>query len=146
MTVATMGPDGPAAAAVFYASRGIDLCFLSSPRSLHGRNIQAEPRVAVTIQGDCAEWSSIKGIQLSGVARVLEGGEADEARQLYTACFPEIEAAEGASGVLAGALRRIRWYWVTTMQLRFIDNSRGFGHRDEWSCEEFLRPVAAPDS
>jgi len=143
MTVATAGPDGPAAAAVFYASRGLDLFFLSAPHSLHCRNMAADPHVAVTIQGDCAAWSDIKGIQMLGTARVLEGGEADDARRLYASRFPELPVSGGATGALARALLRIRWYRMTTTRLRFIDNSRGFGHRDEWSRDEFVETFPA---
>ena len=145
MTVATAGPDGPAAAAVFYASCGLDLCFLSAPHSLHGRNIAIDPRVAITIQGDCTAWSDIKGIQMLGTARLLDGEEAGDARRLYAARFPEIPVSGSATGTMARALLRIRWYRVTTTWLRFIDNARGFGHRDEWSREEFVAsPVAPP--
>ena len=143
--MATAGPDGPAAAAVFYASQGLDLSFLSAPHSLHVRNIAVDARVAITIQGECTAWSDIKGIQLLGTARLLDGEEADDARRLYAARFPEIPVSAGATGALARALLRIRWYRVTTTRLRFIDNSRGFGHREEWSREELSAfPVAPP--
>ncbi len=141
MTLATTGAEGPAAAAVFYASRGLDLCFLSAPLTLHCRNIATDPRVAVTIQGDCTEWSDIKGIQMQGTARRLEGDAANDARQLYATRFPDLMVSRGANGALARALLRIDWYWVTVTHLRFIDNSRGFSHRDEWSREEFVRAV-----
>jgi len=142
MTVATAGPDGPAAAAVFYTSRGLDLYFLSAPHSRHCMNLRAEPRVAATIQDAPAAWSDIRGLQLNGTVRPLEGVDADDARRLYSARFPEIPLVGGATGALAHALNRIRWYCLAIEQLRFIDNSRGFGHRDEWSREEFLRDVA----
>jgi len=141
MTVATAGPDGPAAAAVFYVSRGLDLYFLSAPHSRHCVNLEADPRVAATIQDAPAAWSDIRGLQLTGTARRLDDADADEARRLYCARFPEATTSAGAASALARALLRIRWYGLVIEHLRFIDNSRGFGHRDEWSRGEFLRDV-----
>ncbi|MBX3613624.1 MAG: pyridoxamine 5'-phosphate oxidase family protein [Burkholderiaceae bacterium] len=44
MTLATQGRDGPWAAAVFYASEGFDLYFLSSPSTRHCADLSANPR------------------------------------------------------------------------------------------------------
>ena len=41
MTLATHGPEGVWAAAVFYANDGFTLQFLSAPSSRHSRNIAA---------------------------------------------------------------------------------------------------------
>ena len=72
-TLATTGPEGPWAAAVFYASTGFTLYFLSSPTSRHGRNIGRNAEVAATIQEDYSDWREIKGIQLEGRANRLAG-------------------------------------------------------------------------
>ena len=61
---ATRGPEGPWAAAVFYANTGFALYFLSSPTSRHGRNIGGNAKAAATIQEDYSDWREIKGIQL----------------------------------------------------------------------------------
>ena len=60
-------------AAVFYASEGFDLYFLSSPSTRHCADLSGNPRVAATIQEDYADWSQIRGVQLEGVARPLAG-------------------------------------------------------------------------
>ena len=44
-SLATAGANGPWAAAVFYASRGFTLYFLSAPTTRHSRNLAADPRV-----------------------------------------------------------------------------------------------------
>lgn len=127
-TLATMGADGPWAAAVFYVSAGYTLYFLSSPRSRHCRNLEQDPRVAVTIHADYSEWHEIKGVQLEGEATQLTGTEEERARQLYASKFPLIGRAPAA---IASALSRVRWYSIVPARLFFIDNSIGFGHRDE---------------
>ena len=130
-TLATIGADGPWAAAVFYVSDGYTLYFLSSPRSRHCRNLAHDPRVAVTVQADYSEWHEIKGVQLEGEATLLTGDEEERARQLYALKFPLIGKLEGAPAAIAKALFRVRWYSVVPSRVFFIDNSIGFGHRDE---------------
>ena len=41
MSLATSGPEGPWSAAVFYASDGVTLYFLSAAASRHSRDIEA---------------------------------------------------------------------------------------------------------
>ena len=75
---------------------------------------------------------------MSGTVRMLDGAEADRARHVYGEVFPQIPILGGATGGLAQALLRIRWYELEVEHLRFIDNAVGFGHRREWSRAEFL--------
>ena len=138
MTLATSGPEGPAAAAVFYANRGTKLYFLSSPHTRHCRNLTADPRVAITIQEDYADWNAIKGIQIDAVGRELDGRERDEAKRLYGEKFPDVLDERPILSALAQALRKVRWYELAAQRIRFIDNQKGLGHKDEWSAAEFL--------
>lgn len=127
VTLATHGPEGLWAAAVFYASDGFDLCFLSAGHTRHARNIAASPAVAATIQEDYRDWPSIQGIQLSGAARQLTGDEREAAIALYRAKYPFIAQPIPA---LVTALTRVNWYRLTPDELYFVDNTKGFGHRD----------------
>lgn len=129
MTLATHGPEGPWAAAVFYASDDFQLYFLSVPTSRHNRNLAANPRVAATIQEDYRDWLAIRGIQLEGTCRKLDGESQSIARATYQAKFPIVGA--GAPLQIAQALKRVAWYEVTPERVFFIDNSVGLGHRDE---------------
>lgn len=128
--VVTIATPEPWAAAVFYVNDGFTLYFLSSPRSRHATRFGADARVAGTIQEDYADWRGIKGIQLEGTVREVEGVRVATARALYAAKFPIV--ADGAPGAraIAEALARIRWYELRPSALYFIDNARGFGHRD----------------
>ncbi len=134
MTVATWGEDGPWAAAVFYANRGTDLYFLSSPASRHGRNMAAHPRVAATVQEDYHDWRAIRGIQLEGKVTRLHGDDAKAARLLYAEKFPVAAPLAQAPAAIVQALARVAWYRLRPERLFYIDNSRGFGHRDELRC------------
>jgi hypothetical protein len=131
MTLATTGPEGPWAAAVFYASEDFTLYFLSAPGSRHGRNMAAQPRVAATIQEDYPDWPEIQGIQLEGEVSLIEGAEKAEAMRLYGLKFPVVADSARMPPEIARALDRVAWYELVPARLYFIDNSRGFGHRDE---------------
>lgn len=135
MTLATQGPEGPWAAAVFYASDGSSLVFLSSPGSRHCRNLAQDPRCAATIQQDYEDWPQIKGIQLEGRVDELHGDEESRARRLYAERFPIAGPIAGAPPAIVRALAKVRWYRLRPARLYFIDNSLGFGHREEIDLE-----------
>ena len=132
MTLATHGPDGPWAAAVFYASDGGSLIFLSSPTTRHCRNLALDGRCAATIQDDQGDWTRIKGIQLEGRVAQLEGDEERRAQHLYGEKFPVIGAVANVPPAIVKALAKVRWFRLAPERFYFIDNSKGFGHRDEY--------------
>jgi uncharacterized protein YhbP (UPF0306 family) len=128
MTLATSGPQGLWAAAVFYANLDFSLYFLSAGHTRHAQNITAEPRVAAAIQEDYKDWPAIQGIQLEGVVRLLEGTNRADAIGRYTAKYPFIAQANEQ---IQRGLARVNWYCLEPDRLYFIDNSKGLGHRDE---------------
>ena len=128
LTLATGGPDGVWAAAVFYVNDGFDLYFLSAGHTRHASHIAENPRVAGTIQEDYAGWQEIRGIQLEGTVSLLAGMKRKRAITLYWKKYPFLaDAGEGIKAALAG----VNWYWLVPEHVYFIDNSRGFGHRDQ---------------
>lgn len=129
MTLATSGPEGPWAAAVFYASRGFTLYFVSSPQSRHARDIAREPRVAAAIHEDYRDWQAIRGIQLSGSAERLEGAARDAALACYREKFGFLNNPSAALAPVLAALGRAACYRLTPSELFFIDNATGFGQR-----------------
>ncbi len=133
MTLATQGADGPWAAAVFYASEGASLIFLSSPNTRHCRNLALDSRCAATIQEDYSDWASIKGIQLEGRVIELQGEEEKRAQHLYGEKFPIVGAVASVPPAIVKALAKVRWFRLLPEHFHFIDNSQGFGHRDEIS-------------
>ncbi len=134
MTLATHGSDGPWAAAVFYVSDGFTLYFLSAPASRHATAIAAPARVAITVQEDYADWPQIKGIQAEGLACEVSGDEEKRARRLYGDKYPVVGKLALAPAAIVKALAKVRWYRFVPERLYFIDNSAGFGHRDEIDC------------
>ena len=143
MTLATIGAAGePQAAAVFYAADDeLDLYFLSDPDSRHGRNLTREPRVAATIQADGQDWREITGLQIAGTAEVVEGAnEIARVTRLFAERFDFLRGLldDGdAAGLLElqGPLTSSRFYLLRPGWLRLVDNTRGFGNKEELTIE-----------
>ncbi|RZI43734.1 pyridoxamine 5'-phosphate oxidase [Herbaspirillum sp. HC18] len=129
-TIATSGED-VWASAVFYVNDGYTFYFLSSPATRHCRNLAANARVALTVQEDTADWAAIKGVQAEGIAAEISGSEEERARKLYGQKFPLVGKLAQAPAAIVKAMAKVRWYKVVPTRLYFIDNSAGFGHRDE---------------
>jgi hypothetical protein len=137
LTIATVSADGPAAAAVFYAAdAALDLYFISDPQTRHCRNLEASPACAITIHASDAVWSSIQGLQIEATARRVSAAGRPDAERVYLARFPEIRAlltapASGPGSAVAARFAASEFYRITPAWIRFIDNTRGFGHREE---------------
>ncbi|MBK9235341.1 MAG: pyridoxamine 5'-phosphate oxidase family protein [Rhodoferax sp.] len=141
-TLASSGVDGPWAAAVFYVHDGWDLYFLSSPTSRHCLNFTHNAQVAVTIQRDYDDWPGIKGVQLQGLVEELVGADEANARDQYGRKFPIVGKLAQAPAAIVKALAKVRWYRVRPQRLLYIDNTLGFGHREE--VDLLSPPLQAP--
>lgn len=130
MTLATVGADGPWAAAVFYAHEDLKLYFLSAPTSRHAENLAREPRAAATIQRDYDDWPGIRGLQLEGTVREVARADEARVRALYQSRYPLIGGGAGMPRKLLEALDKIRWYEFVPKDIHLIDNTLGFAHRE----------------
>lgn len=135
LTLATSDAGGPWATAVFYVNDGFALYFLSDPLSRHGQSVTQDPRVAAAIHEDYQDWRTIQGVQLEGeVHRVTDEVEEVRARSLYFRKFPFAVGLSDPAQALPETVervRRTRFYRIDPVRLLFIDNSRGFGTREE---------------
>ncbi len=137
MTLATSGEGGPWSATVFYASDSqFDLYFVSDRRTRHARDIVADPRVALSVNADPDNWNDVRGLQIEGQARRVEGVERAKALALYLAKFASVKALfERPKSVdeqtIAQRLRNTDFWRVTPSFIRLVDNTRGFGFRIE---------------
>jgi uncharacterized protein YhbP (UPF0306 family) len=131
MSLATLGPDGPHAASLFYAREGLSLFWLSDPSSRHSRHIAAHPIVAGTIAPDYGDFPEIKGLQLTGSAReIVHPSDELRARELLGARYPFLRDVSTAPKALRDAYERARLYRFDPVQIVLIDNSRGFGSKE----------------
>ena len=136
-TLATSGPDGPWAAAVFYASGpDLDLYFVTDPGTRHGRSLAADGRASAAIQAEAVGWSDIRGLQLEGRAvRVPEAGR-DAAMGIYLDRFPDMRRLQEtprdeAERGIAQRLAAIALWRLSPTLIRLIDNRERFGWKQE---------------
>ncbi len=133
LTLATGGPAGPWAAGLYFANDDLTLYFLSDPGSRHCRDIAADPRVAAAIHDDPEDWRVIRGIQLEGRAQAVAGG-ADLVRawEVYLAKFPFVRQFRvGDALEILGRAVCARFYRIVPSRVLYLDNRKGFGHREE---------------
>jgi uncharacterized protein YhbP (UPF0306 family) len=134
MTLASCEGNVPWAAAVFYASDGFTLYFLSNPNSRHGINIAANARIGAAIHEEYRDWRAIRGIQLEGRAERL-GAIQQQAQfwKVYERKFPFVKdffRPGSMREMLSTKVTGIRLYRIVPSQVYYIDNSKGFGHRE----------------
>lgn len=141
MSLSTMHNGQPHAATVFFVNRQYDLFFISSPASRHGQDLAANNRVAATVNEDYSNWGDIKGLQLEG--RVEQLGRLSENRELADAFadkFPDTSGFFTDPGELpdlvAEKVARVRFYRFQPSRISYIDNSLGFGHREELTLDD----------
>ena len=145
LTLATLGPDGdPQATDLYYAETGdLSLYFVSVPGSRHAANIARCPRVAVTIHADSNLWRDIRGLQLEGVCALVTGAGRAKAWARYTSKFPFVLA----DAALSRAFAKVSVYCITPHWLRWIDNTTGLGHNQEWTLVNGeWQTLVAPES
>lgn len=137
LTLATAGPDGPWASALFYAADSeLNLYFISSPATQHCRLLLATPRVAVAIHGMEHDWKRIRGLQIDGSASAVAETERARVEKLYLERFPALEPLLAGAGSadersVAGRYASSTFYCIAPRRIRLLDNTRGFGWREE---------------
>ncbi len=138
MTLATSGEDGPWAAALFYArDSDLNLYFVSASNTRHAVDIERNPKVAVAVNAQHKDWSDIRGLQIGGVAEIVPSDQRAGAVETYLAKFPALRPLFSAprneqESRIAQAFAASPFYRVRPNRIRFIDNSKAFGHSDEY--------------
>jgi len=137
ITLATCRDGKPWAASLFFASdRDLNLYFVSDARTRHARDIGDGADVVATVNIDCAQWSTVKGLQIAGFAETLGGLERMNALRHYLLKFPGVKALfEKPQGLdeetIAQRLKTANMYRLRPRWIRLIDNSQWFGYKIE---------------
>jgi len=130
MSLATSRNNHPYAAALFYASDGLILYFLSNPGSEHSLNILFNPRVAVTINTEHFDWKTVRGLRIMGKAFATGEEESKHARDIFESKYPFL-AGLLKSGMLHREFADYAFFKIVPETIRLIDNSVHFGYRAE---------------
>ena len=125
LTLATERNHEVFAAALFYVSvdSGKALIFVSNPQSDHIKNIENNKKCAATIQENNLDWEKIKGIQIRGTIELAK----EKYWKIYLNEFEYISKSEK----LKNAMKKVKLYKLNIKWARFIDNSKGFGSKNE---------------
>ena len=129
ISLATSGPEGLWASTVFYVDKGFDLYFLSGAGTRHAKNIDANPRLAGTINDDVEDWLAICGAQLEGRAERVDDSRCREVLEMFSRHYPFPEMCWWAeSGKVPRAEQRI--YRIRPSRFLFYDHRRADARLD----------------
>jgi hypothetical protein len=128
LTLATVDPDGvPRATPLFFAfDRAFNFYFLSDSSTRHGLNLVRDDRAGAAVYPEELDWRQLRGLQLQGLVARLSPPESEEALAIYQARFPFL--SQLADTVEASSIYCFQPGWI-----RYIDNRRGFGFKQEAS-------------
>ncbi len=127
LSLAVVEGGHPWAASVFFAGSEDDtrLVFLTALDTRHGHAMLAQPEVAGTISAQFSEIADIHGLQLQGMARLIEEPAAlAAALELYYTRYPLVR------GMSAPA------WEIELHHLKLVDNRLGFGTKILWNRHE----------
>lgn len=142
LTLATCGPAGPWAAALFFVrDEEFNLYFISSQSSRHVQDLLTDPNVAVTVNGDPDNWIEIRGLQISGTAEVVTENERADATSLYLQKFSDVRRILSAPSTdaerrIAESFTASEFFRIRPRTVRMIDNIKGFGYKAEFVLGE----------
>lgn len=137
VSLATVGPDGPWAATVFYVNLDLTIYFLSEPKTRHAQNIRHHPSVAATVNEDYHDWQQIKGIQMEATCEEVTGRrELARALAAYIKKYPFVARFLSPGQLLRGMsvgghALDVRLYRLRPVRMLYLDNERGFSNREE---------------
>lgn len=127
LSLATVGPDGPHAANLFYVRDGHALLWVSDPTSRHSLHLESRRRVA----SDCSDYSRINGVQVFGDAdKIVDAADSERSRRWLERRFSFLSDLDDALAPVREAYRRAAFYRLTPSRVVLIDNSRGFGFKE----------------
>ncbi len=90
-SMATINNDGtPHINTAFFCGDGGEIFFLSDKRSMHCRNIEKRPRIAIAVFDSHQNWDADKaGMQIYGEAYECDDTSSISAQKLYAKRFPK---------------------------------------------------------
>jgi uncharacterized protein YhbP (UPF0306 family) len=129
-SIATIAPGNRAHInTVFFAvSRHLELYFLSDPESLHSRNLESNPSMAMTVFDSHQRWDAPgRGVQLFGTARRTRGEQARRAAAVYGGTFPPfarwVRGRTAADRRRAALLRSYTLYRFLPTRVKILDEA-----------------------
>lgn len=123
--LATLNSDDPEQAhvsTVAYVNDGFALYFATSVKSQKFVNMEKNPKVALSIDEDVADWMKITGLQIEGETEVVKEDHLPFVFGIYSEKYPIIKSLP--------ANPDYRFIKITPRKVWMIDYRKGFAHRD----------------
>ncbi len=137
MSLATTSGEGPHAANLFYIRDRLSLVWVSDPTTQHSRDLAGNARVAATIAPDVSDYPAVRGVQLTGEARlVTEFTRRTRLLALLICRYNFLARLDAGPEKMKTAFQKAGVYRLTPSRIVLIDNSRGFGHKETLSLTE----------
>ncbi|MCC6786351.1 MAG: pyridoxamine 5'-phosphate oxidase family protein [Hyphomonadaceae bacterium] len=126
LAIATVRADGwPQVTTVSFVADGTRIYFGTWAKSQKAQNIERDPRVSISVTPPYTEWSSIRGLSMSGKAlRVTDAAELGRVFELMVSKFPQIGQFLKADDV------EMALYRVDPEVVSILDYTQGFGHTE----------------
>ena len=126
LAIATVRADGwPQVTTVSFVADGTRIYFGTWAKSQKAQNIERDPRVSISVTPPYPEWSSIRGLSMSGKAlRVTDAAELGRVFELMVSKFPQIGQFLKADDV------EMALYRVDPEVVSILDYTQGFGHTE----------------
>ncbi|MBK6702395.1 MAG: pyridoxamine 5'-phosphate oxidase family protein [Hyphomonadaceae bacterium] len=130
LAIATVRPDGwPQVTTVSFVADGTRIYFGSWSKSQKVQNIERDARVSISVTPPYTDWSSIRGLSMSGHAmRVTDSAELGRVFELMVSKFPQI------GQFLKGDDVEMALFRVDPEQVSILDYTQGFGHTEAASA------------
>ena len=109
------------------------LDFFSDPKSRHCANVGRNPAASAAIHENYADWREIRGLQIEGRVEDVSVVEIPAMMSAYVAKFPFVRDLLTPEGLfrVGGKMIDARFYKLMPSRCVLLDNSKGFGHREE---------------
>jgi len=132
MALATISASGPHVANLFYVRDGLSLVWVSDSGTRHSQDLSRNPMVAATIAPDVSDYLAVRGAQIAGNAHlVMEIEQRDRLLDLLVKRYKFLARMEGGPVRMKSAFQKAGVYRLTPTRIVLIDNSLGFGHKEE---------------
>lgn len=115
---------------VFFARKNNSFYFISVAKTVHARNISQNPNISAAVTKNYRNYRDIKGAQLFGVCREIEGlTDIARAALVYFSKFSDLKSFMQPDLIKSAV--DIKWYELAAERLIYTDNTVRFGYKEE---------------
>jgi len=124
LSLGTVTAEGaPQVHTLAYVSEGTAIYFVTNSNTRKVKNIEGNPAVALTVDGDYENWQNMQAVQASGKASIImDPLEIKKASELLLKKFPQFANLPPDPDMI--------FIRVDLTEAYYLDSTVSFGHRD----------------